>query len=271
MAEKTKKADEISEYNYYDSEMNWKYMSASQYKSIQKCPAAAMAELKGEYTSSYGSGITFGKLMDAKFDGPAAMDRLMLSNRPDYFKKNGEPRADTIKCMAAYDRASRDPVFMDYMSGDHQTIMTAELPEIPGIDWKIKMDSYFPGDKIVDLKYMANMDSQYVNGERKTFIDAWRYDIQLSIYQRVEAVASGTGELLPCYIAVITKETTPQIDVIELPQWYLDSAYEEIKHYAPIFQEYKDGKEPPRCEHCDYCRETKIIEKPMTYEELLTA
>ena len=35
--------------NYYSNETNREYMSVSQYKQFQKCEAAAMAQIKGEW------------------------------------------------------------------------------------------------------------------------------------------------------------------------------------------------------------------------------
>ena len=35
--------------NYYDPEIQMAYMGATQYKAFQKCEAAALAELRGEY------------------------------------------------------------------------------------------------------------------------------------------------------------------------------------------------------------------------------
>lgn len=35
--------------NYYSPEMNMAYMGSTQFKAFEKCEAAALAELKGEY------------------------------------------------------------------------------------------------------------------------------------------------------------------------------------------------------------------------------
>ena len=40
--------------NYYDQEANRDYFSVSQYKDFQKCPAMAMAKLRGEYQPEFG-------------------------------------------------------------------------------------------------------------------------------------------------------------------------------------------------------------------------
>ncbi|MDT2738245.1 PD-(D/E)XK nuclease-like domain-containing protein, partial [Enterococcus pseudoavium] len=39
----------LSDENYYSNEADWHYMSVSQYKDFIKCPAAALAKLKGEW------------------------------------------------------------------------------------------------------------------------------------------------------------------------------------------------------------------------------
>ena len=36
--------------NYYSPEMNMAYMGSTQFKAFEKCEAAALAELRGEYT-----------------------------------------------------------------------------------------------------------------------------------------------------------------------------------------------------------------------------
>ena len=40
----------LTQANYYSREANEAYMSASQYKSFARCEAAAMAELRGEWS-----------------------------------------------------------------------------------------------------------------------------------------------------------------------------------------------------------------------------
>ena len=123
-------------------------------------------------------------------------------------------------------------------------------------------------DKIVDLKLMRDMEPLYKDGERKTFIDAWGYDIQGFVYQQI--VKQNTGKELPFYLAVITKETTPDIEVIHIPQYRLNSAGELVKYYAPKYAEIKAGKvEPVRCGKCDWCKDSKKLVKPLEYEDLI--
>jgi len=107
-----------------------------------------------------------------------------------------------------------------------------------------------------------------MDGERKTFIDAWGYDLQGFVYQAI--VEQATGKHLPFYLAVITKETPADIEIIHIPDWKLNSAGELIKHYLPEFVKVKNGEAvAEKCGHCEWCRETKIIKRVTEYEELL--
>lgn len=250
--------------NYFDKDIQLEYMGASQFKSFLDCPARTMAELKGEYQRKDTKALMMGSYVDAFFSGE--MDDF-ITQHPELFKRDGSLKADYVQCDNAIARASSEPLFMEYMMGEPQVVMTGELF---GSKWKIKMDSYHKGDKIVDLKYMKDIKPIYKDGEWHTFIDAWKYNIQLYIYQQIEAQNSVDGKLLPCYLAVITKEEEPDIHLIEVPQFILNGAAAIVEHYTPIFQAYKGGKmEPPRCEQCAYCHKTKKLTKVESYEELL--
>ena len=250
--------------NYFSPEASMEYMGASQFKSFLDCPARTMAEIRGEYTREDSKALLMGSYVDAYFSGEL---EGFLDKHPDVHKRDGSLKSEYQQCNRMIDRAEAEPMFMDYLSGEHQTIMTGELFGSP---FKIKMDSYFPGKMIVDLKCMKDIKPIYKNGSMMNFITAWGYDLQLYIYQQIEAQNSDTGELLPCYLAVITKEEAPDLHLIEIPQWLLNGAEALLEHYVPIFQSYKDGNsEPPRCEKCSYCHMTKKIDKPETYEELM--
>jgi len=44
------KSADLNSENYYSLEANRAFMSYSQFKSFQECEAAALAEVRGEYT-----------------------------------------------------------------------------------------------------------------------------------------------------------------------------------------------------------------------------
>ena len=253
----------INNDNYFDQGAQLEYMGASQFKSFLDCPARTLAELYGEYERPETKALLMGSYVDAHFSGE--MDDFKLAH-PDLYKRDGTLKADYQQCERMIYRAECDDMFRDFMSGEHQVVMTGELF---GSKYKIKMDSYFPGKMIVDLKCMKDIAPVFKDGTWQTFVDAWRYDIQLYIYQQIEAQNSG-GELLPCVLAVITKEDEPDLHLFQIPQWKLNGAAALVEHYTPIFQAYKNGTmTAPRCEKCAYCRSTKIIDHIETYEELM--
>ena len=257
---------QLTDDNYYSTEADKDYMSASQFKSFQKCEAETMAELKGLYTPPDARALFVGQYMDQMFSDED-FDNFKFVNHTKIYTKTGSKRADIQAADEAFKRAARDKMFCEYMDGNHQTIFTGD---IAGVKFKGKLDSLLP-DKIVDLKYIKDLEPKWQDGERKTFIDVYGYDLQLAIYRELVAQHNG-GEYLPCYIAAITKESTPQIAIIEIPDWKLNSALEIVKHFAPIYQEIKEGlRTPERCEHCDFCKNTKVLTKPMSYEDLLIA
>ena len=248
--------------NYFTKEANTEYMSVSQFKAFKDCPAAAMAQIRGEWDRPKTTALMEGSYLDAHFAGTLPE---FLADHPEVLnKRTGELKAEYRKARAAIEVANADPVFMEYLSGEPQIILTGELC---GVQWKAKPDFTFE-DKIVDLKYLRDMKSIYKDGERKTFIDAWGYHIQGYVYQQLEQ--QRTGKLKPFYLAVITKEDPADHAIIELPQWLLNSAGSIVQHYTPIFAAMKRGEvEADRCEACSYCRQTKHISGAMKYEDLL--
>ena len=144
--------------------------------------------------------------------------------------------------------------------------MTAELYGTP---WKIKMDSYIPGVAIVDLKVMASLtklewvrDIGYLD-----FVRYWGYDIQGAIYQ--EVVYQNTGKRLPFYIAGSSKEEAMNIEVIYIHDNYLKEAMKVIESRMPrILQVKYHGAKPDRCVQCIWCRDTKVLTKPIGIGDL---
>lgn len=55
--------------NYYSPEMNMAYMGSTQFKAFEKCEAAALAELRGEYTPPTSQAFLVGGYIDAWFSG----------------------------------------------------------------------------------------------------------------------------------------------------------------------------------------------------------
>ena len=239
--------------NYYSDKANLEYMSVSQYKSFRKCEAAAVAELKGEWVRPKTTALLVGSYVDAWFEG--TLDEFKENNPEIYRKTRGDSvlRADFIQAEEIIARVQQDPTFMRYMGGKKQEIRTAEMF---GTKWKIKIDSLHP-DKIVDLKVMRSMER--IMG--KSFVEHWGYDLQMAIYSAVE------GNDLCTYLAVVTKQTPPDLELISIPRWRRVELLEEVERSMPRLLAVKSGAVPPnRCGVCEYCRSTKTITEPIDFE-----
>lgn len=238
--------------NYYSTEANREFMSVSQFKSFQKCEAAAIAELRGEYTRPRTTALLVGSYVDSWFEG--TLDTFRIDN-PEIFKSDGKLKADYIQAEAIIERVQKDKLFMEYMAGEKQRIFSAELF---GCKWKIKVDSYHP-NKIVDLKIMRTMER--IMGI--SFIVHWGYDIQGSVYQAIE------GNRKPFYIAAATKEAPTDLEVIHIPQYALDEALCFVGKSMPRVLAVKNGEvNAERCGRCPHCRATKVLTAPIDMEDV---
>lgn len=236
--------------NYYSSEANQEYMSVSQYKDFRKCEAMAMATLRGEWVRPQTTALMVGSYIDSWFEG--TLDEFTAAH-PEIYKKDGSLKADFVQAEGLIQFVQRDPMFMRYMAGKKQVILTSELF---GAKWKIKIDSYH-NDKIVDLKVMRSMER--IMG--KSFVEHWGYDLQMAIYAAVE------GRGLATYLAVVTKQEPPDKEIISIPRWRRVELLEDVERHMPRILAVKSGDIPPkRCGVCEYCRATKMLTEPIDFE-----
>lgn len=239
--------------NYYSLEADREYFSASQIKSFLDCPARTVAELNGEYEPPTTTALMVGAYVDAFFSGELPE---FQEAHPEVFNiRTGALKSEYARAEQMIARAMKDDVFKSFLTGRCQTIMTGE---IDGFPFKAKMDFYVPGERIVDLKTVKDLAPVYKPGQgRLNYAQAWNWPLQMAIYQELE------GYKLPCYLAVITKEDPPTLDLVQIPQEQLDAELEYLKLKLPYFDALKRGYiEPERCESCAYCRESRVITGP---------
>lgn len=265
--------------NYYSMESNMKYVSVSQYKDFMGttgklgCEACAMAKIKGEFVEPVTTPLLVGQFVDCFFEGTLP---TFTAQHPEIFssrgKTAGELKSEYKQASAMIDRATKDPVFMNYMAGDKQVIMTGE---IAGVPVKIKIDST-DGRRITDLKTVRSItESFYAKdlGQRLNFCEWWGYDLQAAVYR--EIYRQNTGDILPFYICAISKDKTdsiphPRIKVIEIPPFMMDEKLAQVKSNINNIQRIKDGDlEPLRCEVCDYCADTEVLDGPISIDQLM--
>lgn len=258
--------------NYYSDEANAAYMSVSQYKtfsgtrSIKGCEEYAMAKLRGDWKDQPSTALVVGSYVDAHFEG--TLDAF-IAHHPEIFLKDGKSlRSEYHGANKIIKRIERDNYFMKCMSGEKQRIFTGE---IFGVQWKCKIDSLVPGKAIVDLKTTKSIrDLVWASGHGfVTFIEHFGYDIQAAIYQRL--VQINTGKKLPFLIAAASKEEYTDIEVLMFDQEHLDRVYSGIFMGMERINNLKSNKgfTPKRCETCDYCHATKVLEGPIHFKDLL--
>lgn len=255
--------------NYYSDEANEAYMSVHQYLDfaghlgIYGCEARAMARLKGKYKEEPTKALLVGSYVDSYFEGTL---ETFKKEHPECFTQKGELKADFKKAEKMIERCKEDEFFMQTMAGEKQKIFTAYLF---GCMWKCKVDSYIPGVAIVDLKTSSDIhkawrvrDEGYVS-----FVEYWGYTIQLAVYQRIVEIC--TGEKLPVFISVVTKDDSPEIKVIGIDQMTLDHALNEVQMNMESVIAVKNGEvEPIRCERCPYCKATEKLTKVISMNDL---
>lgn len=263
----------VTRENYFSPEINMAYMSATQYKKFERCPAAALAELRGEYTPPTSQAFLVGGYIDAYFAGESA---LYAAQHPEMFKRDGQLKAEFIHAQKVIARMEESDLYMRLMTGEKQVIRTGE---IAGVPFKIKMDCLLNGDQaakiaqhfpeadvalgfcdgaIVDQKVMKDLEGVWSeeDHEKVSFISAYGYDIQGAIYQAIE------GHSLPFILAIGTKQDEPDLNVKCIRDDHLAAKLAEVEDNAPRYQAIKEGREKPRrCERCAYCRMTRKLDR----------
>ena len=145
--------------NYFSPRANRLYFSASQIKQFKKCEAQAMAEIRGKYTRPASQALMVGSYVDAALTGDI---EAWKAEHPEILKRDGTLKAEFLQASEMAGRANRDELFMDYMEGEKQVILKA--PILGGYWFKAKLDVLGP-DKIVDLKTVKDLKSQYLPGQ----------------------------------------------------------------------------------------------------------
>lgn len=265
--------------NYYSVESNIAYVSVSQYKDFvgttgkMGCEAAALARMRGELTEEKTTALLVGSYVDAYFEGTLP---TFVAQNPDIISSRGatagQLKAEYRQAELMIQRAERDEVFMRYMEGDKQVIMTGE---IEGVPVKIKIDSC-DGKRLTDLKTIRSITETFYAkdlNQRLNFCEWWGYDLQGAVYR--EIYRQNTGDLLPFYICAVSKDKTgtvchPRIKVIEVPPIKMDEKLTEVKSQINKIQDLKNGLyDPIRCEVCDYCADTEVLDGPVSMDMLM--
>ena len=240
--------------NYFSVEADREYMSVSQYKLWLDCPARAKATINREYIQPMTKALLVGSYVDSHFEG--TLDKFKEEHPEIFNSRTGELKTDYKQAEEIIKRCESDELFMEYMSGEKQVIKTGE---IDGVPVKIKIDSYHPNKMIVDLKILRSCER--IMGQSP--ISFWKYDLQGAIYQYIE------GKQLPFFLAIATKETVTDIEIVKVEQSDMDDALADFKKNIHRFNAMKKGEiEAFGCGRCDYCKSRKKLVAPISSDDL---
>ena len=242
----------LTKTNYYSQKADQEYMSCSQFKQFNECPAKAMAILKGEWKPEESDSMLVGSYVDSWLDGEL---EKFTEQHPDIFNsRTGELKAQFKQAQDLCELIEQDEFLYDQLKGKRQVILTGN---IAGVKFKGKIDS-LKKDTIVDGKVLKDCEDIWKDGEKLPFYKANSYDIQAAIYQTLYNQMK--QKKLPFRLAVVTKQKTPDKRIFEFSDQTIDDALQEIIVKAPMFDAIKQGKEPAwNCCKCDYCLATKQL------------
>ena len=283
--------------NYYGPEANRAYMSKSQFSSWQRCEAATLAELNGEYKPEPSTALLVGGYIDAAIDSPEELEKFKAEHPEILNSRTGELKADYKQAEVIVERIKSDRLFA-LLTGnapetkDHVQRQVILVGEIAGVKFRGKadfiLDEYackvimaeFPRTEdvlggpftegcLVDLKSTKDFAPVWVEANtcKMNWIDAWDYPSQGAIYQ--ELYRQKHGKTLPFVIAAATKEKVTDIDVLHIPQTELDASLHVVEDNAPTYDKVKRGEvKPVRCECCAYCKSTRKLTEIRNYKEV---
>ena len=279
----------LNEQTYFIPEANLKWLDCSTYKNVvgtagrKGCECRALAIAKGEYEQPKTESLLIGSYVDAFFDN--SLSQFCLDNMDDVFSKASikkfekSGKAEDLERLTAFKqadimikRAIKEPLFMKYVEGETQKILTAE---IEGVPIRVKLDS-FDGNRITDVKTAASITETYYAkdlGQRLTFIEYFGYVEQAYFYQT--AVEQNYGKRLPFYLAVVTKEKHnniphPRVAVIQIPDKVIEDKGKEIKEKIPGVWRLLQGEyEPIPCGTCEWCADFLPLEKVISMDEIM--
>ena len=242
----------VTKSNYYSKAINNEYMSYSEFKLFDECPAKAMAILKGEYKQEETDSMLVGSYVDAWLDGEIVK---FQEKHPEIFNsRTGELKASFKQAQDLCDLIAKDEYLMKQLKGKRQVIITGS---IAGVKFKGKIDSLL-ADKIVDGKVLKDCEDIWKDGQKQPFYKANAYDIQAAIYKTLYKQMKGKD--LPFELAVVTKEKTPDKRLFVFSDKTIEEALQEVIAKAPVFDAIKKGQEPAwNCCKCDFCKSIKAL------------
>jgi hypothetical protein len=263
---------ELNRHNYHSQEANRFYMSNSQYCDFMVCEEMALAKIAGLWQDQDTPATLCGSYVHAWNEG--TLDEFKAEHPEIYYKagaNQGELKADYQLADKMIATLQADELCMTYLQGAKEVILTAEFAGAP---WKIRIDVYSPEQGFfADLKTTRSITEKIwvpEYGRRESFVEAYYYPRQMTIYAEIEKRATGSDTWLQPYMVAVSKEDPPDKVVLGFIDAYrMDYELTQIELNMPRIIDLKDGvAKPERCGRCAYCRATKKLDRVLHYSEL---
>lgn len=258
----------LTKSNYYSHDTDFQYMSFSVFKDFEKCEAATLAKLKGDWEpTSNPEPLLVGNYVHSYFESPEAHQEFVEANKSEMISTRGKTKGQLKSSYKVADdmiKALSEDDFFNYvyMPGEKEVIVTGELF---GHQWKGKIDSLcLDRGYFCDLKTVDDFHKGHWNPELRqkvNFVEDRGYHMQAAIYQ--ELIRQTFGVECQPYIFGVSKQPIPDKIAISFDgdgQFLMQSALEKIKTDQDRFWRVLMGEEKPkRCGKCEYCRQGKQL------------
>lgn len=243
-------------------------MSFSVFKDFEKCEAATLAKLKGDWEpTSNPEPLLVGNYVHSYFESPEAHQEFVEANKSEMISTRGKSKGQLKSSYKVADdmikTLSEDDFFnYVYMPGKKEVIVTGELF---GHQWKGKIDSLcLDRGYFCDLKTVDDFHKGHWNPELRqkvNFVEDRGYHMQAAIYQ--ELIRQTFDVDCQPYIFGVSKQPIPDKIAISFDgdgQFLMQSALEKIKNDQDRFWQVLMGEEKPKaCGKCEYCRQGKQL------------
>jgi len=266
----------VTSENYYGHEAESRYLTNSQRKCFLECAARWMAKLTGAYVERTKDVYLYGQYVDvALTETPGVFLNFCYENQKRIKTAQGKKRAPFLYLDMAIETVRGEPLLMQYLSGQGQSLIVLE--DFHGFPLKCKLDVLnLEQGFITDLKTAADVNKEMFSTkymQRVTYIDEYEYWAQLAIYR--EAVWIKHTVDLPCYIIAVEKEPKDkeadicvnralyELDDTDYMENEVRDALQTFKMMQKLKEDCVDPSDLPRCETCSYCIKTKVITEPL--------
>jgi len=256
----------LTQDNYHSLQANLDYMSRSQYVGfVYECEAKEIAKLSDDWVDVPTTAQEVGHYVHSWSAGTQDEFRV---NHPNMFTKANSLRSEYLLANTMIDCLEEDPFVMSYLEGEKETIKTAEMY---GATWKIRMNvhSLVPR-RMVDLRTTKSiLEKVWDEAARRyvSFIEFYKAPLQMAIYSEVERLGRAAEDWSEFIIVAVSKEKYPDKTVLNMTNpTRLVAELAAVQMNMPRIITLKAGlAEPIRCEVCNYCRSTKVLNKVIQF------